>query len=328
MPARRRELPPQLAARPFTLDAARAAGFSRPRVAGVSRLAPRVYSILEPTLADRVAAHLVTLPGDVLVEGVTALALHGADLGASEPLRFCSPTGLRVRRSGVRVRRLSSDAPPSKGRVVTPPGAFATAAGDLDLSELVVAGDWLVRLKKTTPAALQKYAATLTGRHSRTVRRAASLVRERVDSPPESRLRLCLVLAGLPEPVCNVDIGDDVFFIAKPDLAYPLYRLLLEYEGDHHRTSRMQWQRDIKRERQLRKTGYELLRITAETLRRPRELVLDVHALLALAGYGGPAPEFTPEWRACFDNGASTGSPGRLRQPRKPPAAPTRRGVS
>lgn len=328
VPARRRELPPQLAARPFTLDAARAAGFGRPRVAGVSRLAPRVYSLLEPTLADRVAAHLATLPGDVLVEGVTALALHGVDVGDPEPLRFCSPTGLRVRRDGVRVRRLSVTVPPSKGRILTPPAAWATASGDLDLVELVAAGDWLVRLKKATPAALQEHAATLTGRHSRTVRRAAGLVRERIDSPPESRLRLCLVLAGLPEPVCNLDIGDDVFFIAKPDLAYLIHRLLLEYEGDHHRTDRAQWEKDIKRERQLRKTGYELVRITAETLRRPRALVRDVHALLVQAGYEGPDPEFTPEWRACFEPHASSGSSGRLRGQVKVPAGSTRRQVS
>ena len=223
---------------------------------------------------------------------------------------------------------MSSNAPPAKGRILTPPAAWATASCDLNLVELVVAGDWLVRLKKSTPAALRAYAATLTGRHSRTVRRAADLVRERVDSPPESRLRLCLVLAGLPEPVCNLDIGDDVFFIAKPDLAYLIHRLLLEYEGDHHRTDRAQWQKDIKRERQLRKAGYELVRITAETLRRPRELVRDVHALLVQAGYSGPEPDFTPEWRACFETDASSGSSGQLQAPAKKPAASTRREAS
>ena len=130
-------------------------------------------------------------------------------------------------------------------------------------------------------------------------------MRERVDSPPESRLRLCLVLAGLPEPACNVDLGDDSFFIATPDLAYLVYRLLLEYEGDHHRTDRAQWQKDIRRERQLRKAGFEVQRITAETLRRPRELVDDVHALLVKAGYAGPSPVFSPDWIAHFAPGRS-----------------------
>jgi hypothetical protein len=189
------------------------------------------------------------------------------------------------------------------GQVVVPEAAFAGAAGDLGVVELVVAGDWLVRLNKTTPVELQAYAATLTGRHSVTVRRAAALVRERVDSPPESRLRMCLVLAGLPEPECNVDLGDDSFFIATPDLAHLVHRLLLEYEGDHHRTDRGQWQKDIRRERQLRKAGFDVQRITVETLRQPRQLVEDVHALLAKAGYDGPSPVFSPDWIAHFAPG-------------------------
>ena len=190
--------------------------------------------------------------------------------------------------------------------MVLPEAAFAGAAGDLDVVELVVAGDWLVRLKKTTPVELQAYAATLTGRHPVTVRRAAALVRERVDSPPESRLRMCLVLAGLPEPECNVDLGGDSFFIATSDLAYLVYRLLLEYEGDHHRTDRGQWQKDIRRERQLRQAGFEVQRITAETLRRPSRLVEDVHGLLVKAGYDGPSPAFSPDWIAHFAPGRST----------------------
>ena len=267
------------------------------------------------------------MPDDVLVDGVTALQLYGVDLGTRTPLRFCSPEGRAVQRKGVRVRRLSS-APPAKGRVLQPVAAFAGAATDLDLVELVVAGDWLVRAGKATPAALQAYAADLSGRHCATVRRAAGLVRARVDSPPETRLRLCLVLAGLPEPVCNVDVGDEFFFIATPDLAYLRLRLLLEYEGDHHRTDRAQWQKDIRRERQLRKEGFELQRITAETLRRPRELVHDVHALLIKAGYDGPAPVFTPEWLTCFEPSRSSGRVSGSSTKRSPREPPTRRQAS
>ena len=119
---------------------------------------------------------------------------------------------------------------------------------------------------------------------------------------------MCLVLAGLPEPECNVDLGDDSFFIATPDLAYLVYRLLLEYEGDHHRTDRAQWQKDIRRERQLREAGFEMQRITAETLRRPRELVDEVHTLLVKAGYAGPSPVLSADWIAHFTPGRSRGN--------------------
>ena len=46
----------------------------------------------------------------------------------------------------------------------------------------------------------------MEGRGCRLARRAASLAREGVDSPQETRLRLLLVLAGLPEPRVNVII--------------------------------------------------------------------------------------------------------------------------
>lgn len=327
VPARRHPLPAALTERPFTLELARSLGVERPRGVGVRRIAPRVHSVVEPSFRERVAAQLATLPADALVDGVTALRLHGIDLGPDLPLRFCSPRGVQVRRLGVRVRRLSGSTPPSQDRLLTPEAAFAAAAYDLGLVELVAAGDWLVRVNKATPAGLRDHVEGLRGRHSRTVRRAAELVRERVDSPPESRLRLCLVLAGLPEPHCNVELDDGRFFLAQPDLTYRRERLVLEYEGDHHRTDRAQWLKDVRRERELRRAGFELLRVTTDTLRRPRALVDDVHSLLVVGGYDGPPPEFSPVWCACFESWAASGSSGRLSSPVKLSSAPTQRTV-
>ncbi|MDN5771513.1 MAG: endonuclease domain-containing protein [Microlunatus sp.] len=316
MSARRRELPERLAERPFTLAFARAAGVDSSvlRSVSVQRIGPQVYRAAgDVTLRERVAAQLATMPDDLLVDGLTALQLRGIELGSPEPLRFCSPMQRDIRRAGVRVRRLTS-APTAEDRILTPAAAFAGAAVDLDLVELVVAGDWLVRKRLVSPSALREHVADLSGRHCRKVRRAAEFVRERVDSPPESRLRLCLVLAGLPEPECNLDIGNERFFIARPDLVYLLFRLALEYEGDHHRTDRDQWNRDIERTKMLKKEGYEVLRVTAATMRRPRALVAEVHDLLVNAGYRGPAPTYGPEWIAHFERRFSTGDSGRLQR--------------
>ena len=63
------------------------------------------------------------------------------------------------------------------------------------------------------------------------------LIRERVDSPRETWLRLCLVLAGLPVPECNLIIGDDQGPIGRVDLVYLAHKLIIEYEGDQHRTT-------------------------------------------------------------------------------------------
>ena len=82
----------------------------------------------------------------------------------------------------------------------------------------------------------------------RLAREAADLVRRGVDSPMESRLRLLLVLAGLPEP----EVGRPVYsadggWLAQPDLSYPALKIAIEYDGGHHLQDARQWQRDIRR---------------------------------------------------------------------------------
>ena len=87
-------------------------------------------------------------------------------------------------------------------------------------------------------------------------RHAAALVRERVDSARESELRLCLLLAGLPELEADVVVGR----AAPPgrfDLVHRLlrgaveYEVAVEHEGDQHRTDPTQWNRDIDRHEAL-----------------------------------------------------------------------------
>lgn len=71
-----------------------------------------------------------------------------------------------------------------------------------------------------------------------------------------------LVLAGLPEPRCNVAVGDAERRIAEVDLLYDPYRLVVEYEGEQHRTDGWQWSVDIERAEALAAAGYTLIRVT------------------------------------------------------------------
>lgn len=51
----------------------------------------------------------------------------------------------------------------------------------------------------------------------------------------ETWLRLLIVVAGLPEPVTNLNVHDaSGRWIARPDLLYPAYRVAIEYDGYHH----------------------------------------------------------------------------------------------
>lgn len=246
-----------------------------------------------------VSAACLILPSDALATGVTALQLAGVRVGPEQPLNFVTDHAHQVRRPGIRVSRVRL-LPPKRGTCVRADYAFVAAAAQLDLVELVIAGDWLVRLGLAQPPALVD-AATSAGRHCRLATRAAKLVRARVDSPPESRLRLCLVLAGLPEPWCNVTIGVGDLPVGKPDLGYFQFKLALEYEGDHHRTERGQWNTDIARYEDFAVLGWHVIRVTAARLRRPRQLVSQVHDVLRARGYDGPAPAFSSEWFRLFE---------------------------
>jgi hypothetical protein len=148
--------------------------------------------------------------------------------------------------------------------IAAPDHCWLVAASSLNLLDLVTAGDSLIRLRRTTLARLQAAVLTYSGRGVVLARAAVRLVRERVDSPRETWLRICLVLAGLPVPECNLVIGDDQGPIGRVDLVYLAYKLIIEYEGDQHRTDRNQWNRDIDRQEDFARDRWTLIRVTSE----------------------------------------------------------------
>ena len=79
----------------------------------------------------------------------------------------------------------------------------------LELVDLVVLGDGLVRQGHITAPALLKAARQHEGPGAALARLAAGYVRPGVDSPMETRVRMLFVLAGFPEPVVNVEVFDD-----------------------------------------------------------------------------------------------------------------------
>jgi hypothetical protein len=72
-----------------------------------------------------------------------------------------------------------------------------------------------------------------------------------------------LVGAGLPIPLVNHEVFDaGGLFVGRPDMVFG-GRVIVEYEGDHHRTERSQWHRDIRRAADLEDLGYRIVRATA-----------------------------------------------------------------
>jgi hypothetical protein len=117
-----------------------------------------------------------------------------------------------------------------------------------------------------------------------------------VDSVQGTRLRLALVLAGLPEPEVNPTVRVGGHNVGRVDLLLGRRRVVLEDEGDQHRVDRRQWNRDVWRHGRLVADDHTLLRVTAERMRSPMTVVPGVHRALVGRGHAGPAPTFTPEW--------------------------------
>ena len=126
---------------------------------------------------------------------------------------------------------------PHSAGLVAPLVAWGGAALDLDLVELVAAGDALLHHDLCTLGELEAFAGRATRRGCRVLRRADSLVRERAESIQETRLRLSLVLAGLPEPRCNVVLGHQGRVIGRVDLLVEELGLIIEHDGDQWRAA-------------------------------------------------------------------------------------------
>ncbi|WP_404384305.1 hypothetical protein LL946_02120 [Knoellia locipacati] len=120
-------------------------------------------------------------------------------------------------------------------QVTGPEQTFVHLARHLNLLDLVALGDSLVRKAVTTPAGLLAYAQGWEGQCRREAVAAARLVRDHVDSVPETKLRLLLVLAGLPEPEVDIRIHDaDGTVVFRIDLGYRAAKLAFEYDGRWH----------------------------------------------------------------------------------------------
>ncbi len=168
-------------------------------------------------------------------------------------------------------------------QVSDPLSTWADLAAALSLDDLVVMGDGILRRRFCTLEELRVDLVRRAGaRGIRHLREASELVRADAKSVMETRARLVMHRAGLPEPVLNQDIYDDNGdWLGCPDFAWPERKVLVEYDGDHHRTDRVQWQRDVARRRLMQEAGWRVIVITADdVLRHPFALVELIRSVL------------------------------------------------
>ncbi len=186
--------------------------------------------------------------------------------------------------------------------VSDPARMFTELAGLLDLIDLVVVGDTLVRRRLSTVAELRDAATTSPGHSGRRAQSAAALVRERVDSPMETRTRLLLLFAGLPEPEVNRIVRDsDGTPLRRYDLSWPAARVVVEYDGRHHAERVDQWESDLDRREAVDNSGWRVLVFTSRDIyARPEQAVRRVWEVLRSRGQPGLPRRPLHDWRPHF----------------------------
>ena len=291
-------LPDDLASGPFDRRAAERAGLRQGRLrrADVRRPYRGVQTLHTPqTVLDRCSAYAVRLkPGQAFSHATAAQLL---DLPLPQALE--NETQLHV------CAVMPAPAPTTRGvvghrlRVRPPLGAvhglpvvradevWAQLATELGLDDLVVLGDAILQAYSDVHGVLDalRGAADVPYRAGAArLRRAVVEMRAGSASPGETRVRLLLVRAGVPEPTLNAPVTRaDGFVLGHGDLVWAARRVVLEYEGDHHRVDREQFRYDIDRYERFQEAGWTVLRVTADDLAAPRSAAL-VRRVRSLVG--------------------------------------------
>jgi very-short-patch-repair endonuclease len=118
----------------------------------------------------------------------------------------------------------------------------------------------------------------------------------------ETRLRLLIVFAGLPEPTVNLKLRrPDGSVRRRLDLSYPSVRLIIEYDGRQHAEDLAQWQSDLERREEFDNEKWRLLIVTRDGIYdRPLRTLIRVRDALLALGYRGVPRQLFDGWQAHF----------------------------
>ncbi len=207
------------------------------------------------------------MPVEAAFSGWTAAWLHGLDVSPCDPIEVTipEPSG-SSRLAGTLVRRTCLSADDVVRRrglpVTTPHRTVLDLAGTRSITEGVVAADMFLHAGLVDIDELRAHVAEHPGaRCIARLRRVVKLAEPDAESPMETRLRMLLVLAGLPRPEVQVSIHDlSGRFVGRPDLLYRRQGVAIEFDGGNHRDRLVD---DNRRQNGLIAMGLQMLRFTA-----------------------------------------------------------------
>lgn len=294
----RKPLPPQLLDGSFHIAKARALEISLGRLRGPDFEQPH-YG-LRTTAPPELKDYAPLLRTGERFSHTTAALLWPLDLPrlpAGVHVTIATPDGdPRNPARGQTVighRSLRDDSVMRNGlRLSDPIALFVELATILRSDDLVAVGDALV----LDPAELDPYDIrpwiTLTELRRgcsesrrpgcRRARQAADQVREGAESRTETLLRLLIIGAGLPEPELGLEVLDRRGrVIGRFDMIYAAAKVIVEYDGEQHRTKDAQYDKDQVRIARAIAAGWRVVRVRWRGLfQRPDETIAEVREAL------------------------------------------------
>jgi very-short-patch-repair endonuclease len=276
-----------------------------------------VRSVVDDTsLLGRCRAYAARMTPGQCFSHTTAAALWGIPLPAvhesEQRIHVSALDGTRPRLCGVvghdlqssRVRLAHIDDLPVTDAVST----FLQVSPMLAFDDLVAAADHLILTPRSQAVQTRPFVKTdelvasvrhFHGRGKTVARSAVRWMRDGAESRQETRLRLDLLRAGLPDPELNTPICDEAGrFLAFGDIVYPMWKVLVEYDGDQHRTSTEQYRRDIERHDALARAEWTHLRGGLHTPEAgPHSLPSLTRAALTHRGWSAEPSLYTPPGR-------------------------------
>jgi len=245
---------------------------------GFTRLFPGVYQARQttPSLQDQIRAAWLWSQRRGVIAGLAAAALHGTrwvDSHSAVELVHANaraPAGVVVRRDLL----LAGETVRIGEMTVTTPARTAFDLGRVgQLNSAVARVDALMNATGLSATAVAELAAAHPrARGLRRLEATLALTDGGAQSPRETWLRLLLVRAGLPAPRTQIPVsGPGGYPFAYLDLGWPESMVAVEYDGDHHRSDRRQYVRDIRRRERLERMGWIVVTVVAED--RPDRIV-------------------------------------------------------
>lgn len=300
---RHRALPTTLHARPFAITEAVDLGVGIGRLRGADLARPfravrsaHAATVDIPSLARSYAT--IMPPGQYFSYWTAAVLLGlrmpervagaGLDVAVHHPARAPRPRGVRGHEllPTTRIVTLAGGL-----RVSSAVDTWCQLARYLRVDDLIVMGDGLVC--RTNPVAtMDELVAAVTAWGHRpgvaALRKALPDIRVRTDSARETMLRLLVVRAGFPEPIVNFEVRNRFgAVLGLADLAFPEYRVLLEYDGGQHRDDEKQFHRDVERLDDFMEEKWRVIRVNKELMARRATLLHKVRTALTEAGWRG-----------------------------------------